>query len=314
MDITESPQLIILGSMAFDDIETPFGKHTGLLGGSATYAALSAGLFSIPGILSVVGDDFPKQYWKLLMRKHIDVSGIQVGGKTFHWQGFYEYDMSAAKTLCTELNCLESYNPVLPEQYKKARFVFLGNTHPNQQMQVINQLEAPDVIAIDTMNLWIEHTRDALMEVIKKINILILNDGEARALFNTANLVQAGRKALHLGPQYVIIKKGEHGAIMFTQPLRAEAGFSNGAHFNAPAYPLETIKDPTGCGDSFGGGMMGYIAGEGSLSDEILRKAIIYGSVCASYCAEDFGTLRLEGLKKKDIEQRYKEMRDIRHF
>lgn len=304
MEINEIPQLIILGSMALDDIETPFGKHAGLLGGSATYAAFCASFFATVGILSVVGDDFPKNYWKLLMKKHIDVNGIQVGDKTFHWQGFYEYDMNVAKTLCTELNSLESYSPVLPESYKKARFVFLGNTHPNQQMQVINQLENPQVIAMDTMNLWIEHTRDALVEVIKKANILILNDGEARALFQTANLVQAAKKALQLGPQYVIIKKGEHGAVMF----------SNGAHFNAPAYPLEIIKDPTGCGDCFGGAMMGYAASLGNLSDEILRKGIIYGSVCASYNAEDFGVNRIEGLKKKDLDQRYKELKEIRYF
>lgn len=304
MNIAESPQLIILGSIALDDIETPFGKHTGLLGGSATYAAYSASFFTDVGILGVVGDDFPKPYWKLLTRKGIDISGIQVGGKTFHWQGFYEYDMNIAKTLCTELNCLESFKPVLPEQYKKARFVFLGNSHPHQQMDVINQLESPGVIAMDTMNLWIEHTKDALMEVIRKVNILILNDGETRELFKTVNLVEAAKKALQLGPKYVIIKKGEHGAVMFT----------DNAYFSAPGYPLEILKDPTGCGDCFGGGLMGYIAGEGTLDETVLRKAIIYGSICASYNAEDFSLNRLRGIRKKDIEQRYREFREIRSF
>lgn len=302
--MTELPQLIILGSVALDDIETPFGKQTNLLGGSATYAAYSANFFADVGILSVVGDDFPKTYWKLLNRKGIDISGIQVGGKTFHWQGFYEYDMGMAKTLCTELNCLESFNPILPEQYKKAKFVFLGNSHPNQQMQVIQQLENPQVIAMDTMNLWIEHTRDTLIEVIRKVKILILNDGEARHLFNTPHLVQVAKKALQLGPEYVIIKKGEHGAVMY----------SNNTHFSAPGYPLEELKDPTGCGDCFGGGVMGYIAGQGELSESILRKAIIYGSIIASYNAEDFGTEKLRSIKKKDIEERYKEFREIRHF
>lgn len=302
--MTELPQLIILGSIALDDIETPFGKQTGLLGGSATYAGLSANFFTDVGILSVVGDDFPKPYWKILNKNGIDISGVQVGGKTFHWQGFYEYNMGAAKTLCTELNCLETFNPILPEQYKSAKFAFLGNSHPHQQMQAIQQLENPLVIAMDTMNLWIEHTRDALIEVIKKVKILILNDGEARHLFNTTHLIHAAKKALQLGPEYVIIKKGEHGAVMF----------SDSAHFSAPGYPLETIKDPTGCGDCFGGGVMGYIAGEGELNESVLRKAIIYGSVIASFNAEDFGTEKLRSIKKKDIEERYKEFREMRHF
>lgn len=304
MNGTESPQLIVLGSIALDDVETPFGRHTGLLGGSAAYAAYSASFFADVGILSVVGDDFPKPYWKLLTKRGLDISGIQVGDKTFHWQGFYEYDMNAAKTLCTELNSLESFKPALPEQYKKARFVFLGNTHPHQQMQVIEQLESPEVVAMDTMNLWIEHTRDALIEIIKKVSILVLNEGEARELFGTVNLVQAAKKALQLGPRYVIIKKGEHGAVMFT----------NGTHFSAPGYPLEMIKDPTGCGDCFGGGMMGYIAGQDVLEDGIMRKAIVYGSICASFNAEDFSLNRLRGVRKKDIEQRYREFKEIRQF
>lgn len=299
-----SPQLIILGSIALDDVETPFGKHTGLLGGSAAYAGYSARFFTDVGILSVVGDDFPKEYWKLLTKTGIDIRGIQVGGKTFRWQGFYEYDMNVAKSISTELNCLESYKPILPDEYKKARFVFLGNSHPNMQMEVIEQLQSPEVIAMDTMNFWIEHTRDKLIEVIKKVKVLILNDSEARELFQTVNLVQAAKKALQLGPEYVIIKKGEHGAIMFT----------NGTHFNAPGYPLETVKDPTGCGDCFGGGLMGYIAGQGSLTESIMRKAIIYGSVCASYNAEDFGLNRLRSVRKKDIEERYREFKEIRQF
>lgn len=304
MTIEGIPQLIVLGSIALDDIETPFGKETGLLGGSATYSAYSARFFADVGILSVVGDDFPKQYWKFLNQKGIDITGIQMGGKTFHWQGFYEYDMNVAKTLCTELNCLESYKPVLPESYKKAKFVLLGNSHPSQQMEVINQLESPQIIAMDTMNLWIEHTLNDLLEVIRRVNIFILNDGEARELFKTVNLVQAAKKALEIGPSYVIIKKGEHGAIMF----------SKDDHFNAPSYPLEFVKDPTGCGDCFCGGLMGYIAGAGGLTNEILRKAIIYGSICASFNAEDFGINKLRDTKKKDIDQRYKELKNMRHF
>jgi sugar/nucleoside kinase (ribokinase family) len=303
-DTLKTPDLVILGSVALDDIETPFGKHEGLLGGSAAYAAYSASFFASVGVLSIVGIDFPKNYWKLLMKHSIDVTGIQVGDKTFHWQGFYEYDMSVAKTLCTELNVLGSYSPELPDSYKEAKFVFLGNTHPHQQIKVIQQLKNPQVVAMDTMNLWIEHTCDDLIEVIKKVNVFILNEGEARQLFKTANIVQAGKKALQLGPQYVIIKKGENGAVMF----------SHSDHFSAPGYPLEIVKDPTGCGDCFGGGIMGYIASEGKVTDEVLRKAIIYGSVCASYNAEDFSLNKLLGIKKRDIEVRFKEFKQIRHF
>lgn len=299
-----SPNFIIIGSIALDDIETPFGKHENLLGGSATYAAYASRFFASAGIVGVVGDDFPKPYWKLLTKTGIDIAGVQVGGQTFHWQGFYEYDMSSAKTLCTDLNCLEGFKPVLPPQYKSAEYVFLGNIHPHQQMEVIYQLEKPRLIAMDTMNLWIKHTRDALIEVIKKVDILILNDAEARELFSTPNLIQAAKKALRLGLKYIIIKKGEHGAVMF----------SEGSHFSAPSYPLEIIKDPTGCGDCFGGGLMGYIAAKGIVCEPELRKAVIYGSVCASYNAEDFSINSLLRVKKKDIEGRYKEFRKIGHF
>jgi len=302
----DTPELLILGSVAMDDIETPFGKHKELLGGSGTYASYCSSYFTNTGIVSIVGEDFPKKYWDLFAKRGIDTKGIQVSGKTFRWQGFYEYDMEVAKTLCTELNCLESFNPVLPDSYKKAKYAFLGNSHPYQQLQVIQQLEDPKIIAMDTMNLWIHHTKDALIDVIKKVNILLLNEGEARELFHNVNLVQAAKKALQLGPEYVIIKKGENGAIMF----------SNSAHFSAPAYPLETVKDPTGCGDCFGGGLMGYVAAHGDkgLKEEILRKAIVYGSVFASYNAEEFSLNKLKETKKRDIEKRYKEFKKIRNF
>lgn len=300
----ELPQLIILGSIAIDDIETPFGKKNNLLGGSAVYACYAARYFCGVGLVSVVGDDFSKDNWKKLARKGIDISGIQVGGQTFQWQGYYDYDMNTAKTITTDLNCLKSFEPNLPEDYRKAKFAFLGNTHPAQQMRFIDQLEEPDVIAVDTMNLWIEGTRDLLIKVICRANILIINDAEVRELFNTANIIKAAKKALALGPQYVIIKKGEHGALMFTDK----------SHFSAPGYPLETVKDPTGCGDCFGGGIMGYITKSGVVNEQVLRKAIIYGSTCASYNAEDFGLNRLLGIRKKDIEQRYKEFKEMRSF
>lgn len=297
------PKLIILGSIALDDVETPFGKKDRLLGGSASYASYAARFFTDVGIVSVVGEDFSKEYWKLLTKTG-DIAGIQVGGNTFHWQGHYEYDMAAAKTLCTDLNCLEGFKPVLPPHYKGAEYVFLGNMHPTQQIEVVSQLEKPKLIAMDTMNLWIKNTKDELLEAIKKVDILILNDAEVRELFNTPHIIEAAKKALGLGLKYIIIKKGEHGAVMFSEET----------YFSAPGYPLEEIKDPTGCGDSFGGGLMGYIAGKDDFEETELRKAVVYGSVCASFNAEEFSLDRLRSIKKKDIEERYKEFKKIRQF
>lgn len=302
--MNNDPKLVILGSIALDDIETPFGKHEKLLGGSATYASFSARNFTDIGLISVVGDDFPKEYWKLITKPGMDMAGIQVGGNTFHWQGSYEYDMAAAKTLCTDLNCLEGFKPVVPENYRNADYVFLANMHPEQQKEVVDQLGNTKLIAMDTMNLWIEKTRDILKEVIKKVDILILNDAEARELFSTPILVVAAKKALEMGLKYIIIKKGEHGAVMF----------SSQSHFNAPGYPLEEVRDPTGCGDCFGGGLMGYLANKDTTEEAEIRKGIVYGTVCASCNAEDFGINKLIKLKKKDIEERYKELRKIRHF
>jgi len=297
--------LIILGSIALDDIETPFGKRRNIIGGSAVYAARAASFFSRAGILSIAGRDFPERYWKQLSRAGIDVAGVQKGSKTFHWQGFYEDDMASAKTLRTDLNCLDGFTPVLPAQYRQARYVFLANLHPEQQIEVIRQLENPLFIALDTMNLWIEHTKKKLIDAIKKVDMLILNDAEAKQLFKMPSLVQSARKALNLGPKYIVIKKGEHGAVMF----------SKNTYFSAPAYPVERVKDPTGCGDCFGGGLMGYIAGKRRPVTELeLRKAIIYGSVCASYNAEGFGPDKLHTIKKTDIEKRYKKFRRISHF
>lgn len=298
------PEILIVGSMALDDIETPFGKGMNLLGGSATYAAYAASFFAKTAISSIIGEDFPHHHKNLLKNRKIDMKGVHVVGKTFRWQGYYEYDMNAAKTLNTALNCLELFHPILPEKYKDIEYVFLGNVDPHQQLQVIEQLNNPKLIVADTMNLWIEHTREILIELIKKIDILVFNDGEARELFKTVNLMQAAKKALSLGPKCIIIKKGEHGALMFTKK----------DHFNAPGYPLEVVKDPTGCGDCFGGGFVGYIASQKSISVETIKKAIVYGSVCASYNAEDFSLNRLKGITKRGIEKRFREFKKMSHF
>jgi|SRR3989344_1362404 len=297
-------ELIIVGTVALDDVKTPFGEVKAALGGSATYAAFAASHFAKPGIVSVVGEDFPKQHLDLLEKRGIDLKGLKKEGKTFRWGGFYEFDMNEAKTLRTELNSLENFTPKLPDAYKKAKYVFLANIDPSVQLAVLEQVENPSWVVTDTMNFWIENKKDDVLKVIKKTNTLVLNDGEARELFKTTNLVQAANKALKLGPSSVIIKKGEHGALLFTKDK----------HFNAPGYPLENIKDPTGCGDAFGGAFIGHVANTKVHDEWNLRKAVMYGSTLASFNAEDFSLERLKKIKKEDIEKRLAEFRQMREF
>ena len=295
---------IIIGTVALDSLETPFGKVKDVIGGSATYASIAASFFSKPGILSIVGKDFPKKHINYLNERVINTEGIILGNKTFKWQGFYEFDMNEAKTIKTELNALESYKVQVPENYKEAKYVFLANIDPELQLDVINNIKKPELVVMDTMNFWIEHKREQLLKTIDKADILVLNDSEARQLFDTPNLVKAANAALKLHTHAVIIKKGEHGALLFT----------DSKHFNAPGYPLENIKDPTGCGDSFGGALIGYLSKTKDLSETNLRKAVVYGSVLASFNAEDFSIERLRNINSKDIEGRYKEFRDMGKF
>lgn len=296
--------VLIIGTVALDTIETPFGRVDRALGGSATYASFAASFFSKPAVISIVGNDFPKEHIELLKKRGINLDGVQVSGKTFHWEGFYEFDMNEAKTRKTELNSIEGFRVSVPESLKGARHVFLANFDPEQQLETLKQMDKPEFVVMDTMNLWINNKKSHVIEVIKKADVLLLNDGEARMLFGTASLVKAANEALKLGPKAVIIKKGEHGALSFTK----------NKHFNAPGYPLENIKDPTGCGDCFGGGFIGYLAKTRDFSEKNFRKAIVYGSVIASHNAEGFGLDRLKTLKMEDIEKRYGEMRDIREF
>jgi ribokinase len=298
------PNLIIIGSIGLDDVKTPFGTKKNVLGGSAVYASFAASFFSEPGVVSIAGTDFPAEYKEVLVNQNINIDGIEFKGKTFRWSGEYEYDMNEAKTLKTELNSLMDFSVKLPEHYKEGKFVLLGNIDPVLQLKVIDQLKNPRFIAMDTMNFWITGKKKELLEAIKKIDLLLLNDGEARQLFGTASLVKAGNEALKLGPKYVIIKKGEHGALLFTSK----------SHFNAPGYPLEEVKDPTGCGDSFAGGMMGWIANTQDTSEKNIRKAIIYGSAIASFNAEDFSLERQKNLTTDEIYERYKEFEKIREF
>ncbi|MBI2650705.1 sugar kinase [Candidatus Woesearchaeota archaeon] len=296
--------ILIVGTVALDTIETPFGRVKRALGGSATYASFAASLFSKPALISIIGTDFPKEYIELMKKKGIGLNGLKTTGKTFHWDGFYEYDMNEAKTRKTELNSLEHFKVDVPQEYKSIKYIFLANIDPELQLETLRQVDKPDFAVLDTMNFWINSKRKHLMDVIKKVDVLLINDGEARQLFNTVNLVNAANQVLKLGPKAVIIKKGEHGALLFTK----------NKHFSAPGYPLENIKDPTGCGDSFGGAFIGYLAKTKDLSEKNFRRAIVYGSVVASHNAEDFGLNRLKNLKMSDIERRYREFQDIREF
>ncbi len=293
----------MVGTVALDSVKTPFGQKDDILGGSATYGSYAASFFAQPGIVAVVGDDFPQDNLQLLKEKGISTDGIEVSGKTFRWSGEYEFDMNEAKTLDTQLNALATFSPKIPEEYKEAKFLFLANIDPNLQLAVLEQTNA-DFVMLDSMNFWIESARDKLLEVISKVDVLLLNDGEARQLFNTANLVKAAKQAMDLGPKYVIFKKGEHGALLF----------SDGKVFNAPGYPLEDLKDPTGAGDSFAGAFIGYIAKTKDLSEPNIRKAVVYGSVVASFNVEDFSLENMKRLSLEKIEQRFNEMQELRSF
>ena len=263
---------------------------------------MSASFFAKPGMISIAGEDFRDK--EILIQKDICLKGLEVKGKTFRWGGEYEYDMNEAKTLKTELNSVLDFDPVLPEEYRNVKYIFLANIDPEIQLKVIDQVKEPKLIVMDTMNFWIDTKKDKLLEVIKKVDVLLLNDGEARQLFDTVSLVKCGKEALALGPKFVIIKKGEHGALLF----------SDGKHFNAPGYPLEFLKDPTGCGDSFAGGFIGYLAKTDDISETNLRKAVVYGSVIASFNAEDFSLERMKTLSNEEIENRFKEFVEMREF
>ena len=297
--------LLIIGTIGYDNVQTPFGKRERALGGSASYASVAASFFSQPGMVAIVGDDFEQKDRTLFSSKNISLTGLkQVSGKTFAWGGTYEFDMNEAETEFTDLNTLLQFDAEVPLTYRNAKFVFLANTDPVLQLKVIEQLQQPQFIVMDTMNFWIQTKKEDLLKVIAKVDVLLLNDGEARMLFNTVNLLRAAQQALQLGPKYVIIKKGEHGALLF----------SDGKHFSAPGYPLEVIKDPTGCGDCFAGGFIGYLAKHGTIDEPTLRRAIVYGSVIASFNAEDFSLDRISRLTHSEIEKRFLEMKDLREF
>lgn len=288
---------IILGSISVDDIKTPAGEKSNVLGGSAIYAALACSLFSETGIISIIGEDFPKEKLEFFKSKKIDLSGLQIIGKTFRWKGYYENDMNQAKTLSTELNSLADFKPELPENYQNSEYVFLGNTDPVHQLKIINQLKNPKFIMLDTMNFWINTVKEDLFKLIPKINLLIVNDQEARSLFNEINLRNCAKKALDLGLDSIIIKKGEHGSMLFVKDKI----------FIVPGYPLDTLVDPTGCGDSFAGTIIGYISKNG-YSIKNLKQAMIYATAVSSYNAQEFSTTILENMTHEKLQKRHDEI------
>jgi len=297
--------VLIAGSVALDDLKTPFGEKKNILGGSAVHASVSASFFTPVDLVGVVGKDFPKEHIDFLESRRIGLDGLKItDGKTFHWDGYYEFDMNEAHTIKTDLNVLADFDPVLNDRQKNSDFVFLANLTPGTQLNIISQLKKPKLIMADTMNFWIEHSRQQLIEVVKKTDIMLLNESEARQLMGTPNLITAAKELIKLGAKCVIIKKGEHGALLFTKTL----------HFSAPSFPQENLTDPTGAGDSFAGGVIGYLAKSDDLSDLNIKRAVIIGSVMASFNVEDFSLDRLRRLSEREITERYEMIRKYSIF
>ena len=299
--------VLVVGSLALDSIETPFGSAKDKVGGSATFISAAASYFNSPiRLVGVVGGDFPQEGIDFLERRNVDLEGLQVirEGKTFRWAGRYHYDLNERDTLSTDLNVFEKFDPVIPEKYRKNNIICLGNIDPVLQRRVLDQVEKPRFVVCDTMNYWIERKNEELRETLKQINVLILNDSEARLLSHEPNLFKAGRTIRQMGPSVVIVKKGEHGALLLTDQLV----------FSAPAYPMENILDPTGAGDAFAGGFVGWLARTDDMSEENLKRAVIYGSTLASFCVEKFGVDGLADLTYLSIQDRFRQFRELSRF
>jgi sugar/nucleoside kinase (ribokinase family) len=299
--------VLVVGSLALDDIETPFGSVKNALGGSATYISTAASYFVKPiRMVGVVGGDFPSGAIGFLEGRGVDLEGLQIikDGKTFHWSGRYHYDLNSRDTLFTNLNVFELFDPKIPERYRKSTCVCLGNIDPVLQRRVLDQIESPWLVVGDTMNYWIEGKNAELRETLKQIDVLIVNDSEARLLSKEPNLIKAGRAIRGMGPRVVIIKKGEHGALLLTEQIV----------FSAPAYPMENIFDPTGAGDAFAGGFVGWLERTGDISEENLKRAVIYGSTLASFCVEKFSVDGLADLTYLQIQDRFREFRELSRF
>lgn len=298
--------LTVVGSVAFDALETPFGKRDKILGGAATHFGLSASFFTKVNAVGVVGGDFGDEEWAVFKRHSINTDDVEIvpEGKTFFWSGRYDYDMNTAHTLDTQLNVFETFEPKLSDNSKSAKLLFLANILPMLQKQVREQMPNAEFVAMDTMNFWITSMKDALIETIKVVDCIIINDAEARQLTGETSIHVAARKIMEIGPKVVVIKRGEYGATLFTKD----------GYFTAPAYPLESVFDPTGAGDTFAGGFMGYLASQTEINDQTLRRAMIYGSVMASFNVEKFGTERVDALDYPEINERFKAFKTMTHF
>lgn len=296
--------LVALGTIALDSVETPFGKKKEVLGGSTVYFSLAAGFFSPCGIIGVVGSDFPEKHLSFLAGRGVDVKGVEKKtGKTFRWSGSYEYDMNSARTLKTDLNVLAAFKPRIPKEYLECDFLFLANTDPDIQLRVLDKIK-PKYGICDTMNYWIENKRDKVAEIFEACDMIVINEGEARMYCDTPNLVKAGRMLLKTHTDRVVIKKGEHGALYF----------GRNTFFSAPAYPLENVVDPTGAGDSFAGGTVGHLAKHGIFNDKMIKKSLVCGSVIASFVVEGFSVDGIKSVSQNEIEGRYRDFREIVAF
>ncbi len=298
--------VLVVGSVALDSVETPFGKVREVLGGAATYFSYAASFFTAVRLVGVVGEDFPEQHLRLLKDRGVDLTGLQVSsGRTFRWAGQYGYDLNEARTLDTQLNVFADFRPRLAEDLRRPAYLFLANIDPALQLEVLRQMAVrPRLVALDTMNFWIEGHRPALERVLAEVDVVTINDAEARQLGREPNLIRAARRIAAMGPRTIVVKRGEYGALML----------SNGAFFVVPAYPLESVFDPTGAGDTFAGGFMGYLAAQDRTDDAAMRRALVYGSVMASFTVEDFSLNRLTGLRREEIGERFTAFQDLMRF
>jgi len=317
--VSTQSKLLVVGSVAFDSIKTPFGKIDRTLGGSASYFSLAASFFTKPSVIAVVGEDFKNSDRKILQRKNIDLSGLeQQKGKSFFWRGEYNFDLSSRETLELQLNVFSQFKPRLLPHHKQARYVFLGNIHPKLQLEVLKQIKKPTLVGLDTIDFWIEKNLSDLKKVLKLVDVFVINESEARELSQEFNLVKAAKKILGMMSKHpiLIIKQGEHGLLMFSSPPQSMGrGRGRGLNiFNLPGFPLEKVFDPTGAGDSFAGGFMGYLASVDDVSDAHLKRACVYGSVVASFCVENFGTKSLEKLTRANINHRFQQFKHLTHF
>jgi len=297
--------ILVVGSVAYDTVETPFGTAERVLGGSASFFSVAASFFSPVNLVAVVGDDFGEEQLAAFRNRPIDLEGLErTTGETFHWQGKYSLDLNSRDTIRTDLNVFERFKPKIPASYRSSETVFLGNIDPVLQSQVLGQVENPKLVACDTMNFWIDGKPNELRETLRNVHVLLINDAETRELSGEWNLVKAARAVREMGPRTLVVKKGEHGVMMFTEE----------GTFAAPAYPLENVFDPTGAGDTFAGGFLGYLASTSEQGDAALRRAIVMGSALASFCCEAFSLDRLLTLTRPEIEQRYRQFQDLTRF